>query len=136
MTLHYYVGVVSYVVRTFASKQATVKIAYYLTMYTTNRHDVDTIHGLFVRKVVDGGRCVRWVDAKWIIHWFIERVDLSIYDSLREYSVTYPHADMTDIAFKAQLLLATQKSFWIQPAFNGNAALPKHFASTILEKIG
>lgn len=60
---------------------------------------------------------------------FTKRVDSVIEHSLLENWATHPQANVTDIVFKAQLLLGIQKGSVKQPASYGQAAASNPFAS-------
>lgn len=62
---------------------------------------------------------------------FIEGVGSFICHSLREFWDTHQHADVIDIAFKAQALVAIQKGSLKAASSDNHATQSKHFARRI-----
>lgn len=105
--LRSYPEVVKYLLRKYTADQAIVEYDAAILRYT---QPANMNAQLYAEELIAKSCMVAIVYSKGTLNnVLIERVDKSIYHSLRNYSATNPQGKPTDIAFQSKLLLAIQK---------------------------
>lgn len=114
-----YPDVVNYLLKKFAKDKAIVKIDSKLLRYIQTAHmtPIQYVDDLYSKSCKIADFFVKFT----LNNNLIEEVDPSICQSPREYWATHPQADLFDIAFKLQSLLAIQKGA-TKPANTKNQA--------------